>query len=177
MTRSLLFPQFGLSRLVPTSPVRKSSRLRMQVFNSHQRSASHRLDCSPTLLPHWICLESVFHNTPTSSLPRDCPRSFGDPAAHPRQSRRRWLPLLKLCMVPFWSWLWSLNRDLVVLSLYNPSLNRNPPSTKWRWVIFQSAIVHTSWIWFPSSAAAKILIKIVNISITSSSRFLIWMRK
>jgi hypothetical protein len=86
---------------------------------------SHQLDSLPTPLPHWICLESVFQNTSTS-LPEDCPRLFGDPGAHLQQSRGIWLPLLKLCMILFWSWLWSLNRNLVELSLCNQSQTAIP---------------------------------------------------
>jgi hypothetical protein len=71
-----------VASLVPTSPVWRSSPLRTQVSNSHQRSTSHRLDSSPTPLPHWICLESVFWNSQTSSLRKDCPRLFSDPTAH-----------------------------------------------------------------------------------------------
>ena len=63
---------------------------------------------------------------PTSSMPQDCPRLFGDPVSHLQQSRGRWLPLLKLCMVLFWSRLWFFNRDLVVLSLCSPIQNCNP---------------------------------------------------
>ena len=49
-----------------------------------ERITPTRLDSSPTLLPHWMCLESVFQKTPTSFLRQDCPSLFGDPAAHLR---------------------------------------------------------------------------------------------
>ena len=99
--KDLRFFQSGPSRLVPTTPVWRSSPLRTLVFNSHQRNASHQFDYSPTPLPHWICPKSVFINIRTSSLQQDCPRLFDDLAAHLWKNKGGWLPLLKLCMVLF----------------------------------------------------------------------------
>ena len=112
---------------------------------------------------------------PTTRLSKVVRRSSSAP--HLRQNTGRWLPLPKLYIVMFWSWLWSINRDLVALSHCSPSPNSNLPSTRWQWVLIQSAIAHISWISFLSSAANEILIWIINICIISSSRSLIWMWK
>ena len=86
---NLLFFQYGPSRLIPTSPVRRSSPLRLKVFNSHQRSASYRLNSSPTPLSHWsmseIRIPEFLDFINSTKLPKVVRRSNIAPSAKQRQ--------------------------------------------------------------------------------------------
>jgi hypothetical protein len=103
-----LIPPIWPVKIGTTSPSRRSLLLRTYVFNSHQRSASHRLEFSPTLLPRWICLESVFQNTPTSSLRQDLSKLVRRSSSAPSAKQRHMVAsaeamhgtILKLTMIP-----------------------------------------------------------------------------
>ena len=108
MTRRHLFSQSRPSKLVPTSPVQRSSRLRTHVFNSHQRSASHRLDSSPTLHPPLdmsrICVPKNPDFIPPTRLSKFVRRSSNAHLAKQRQmvasAEAMHDIVLKLTMIP-----------------------------------------------------------------------------
>ena len=162
----------GLSRLAPTSLVRRSWSLKMQASSSRRKNASRQLASSTLQLFFWTSPEYMFLPTPTLIFYPCSPRLRDVLLLYRQQNKCRWSHLHELWTGPFWRSLWFHALDLVACSRCNPNLHLHNLSTNLQSVLCPSILARPSRIWYQSLAANKILSCTANTCISYLLRYL-----